>query len=113
MQTFMVGQMLKRNMGVKPAPERWQDSAVAFDVVVTFEERIMEQLLDGGCFVIQSRRQCSAIMWSHKTSMLTVPPARADLNSRPQTTLKPVPGGEYCARPTPPTAGGWQLLPSA
>ena len=60
MQAFMVGQMLKRNMGVKPAPERWQDSAVAFDVVVTFEERIMEQLLDGGCFVIQSRRQCSA-----------------------------------------------------
>ena len=40
-------QMLKRNMGVKSAPERWQDNRDVFDVIVTFEERIMEQLLDG------------------------------------------------------------------
>ena len=40
-------QMLQRNMGVKRAPERWQDNRDVFDVVVTFEERIMEQLLDG------------------------------------------------------------------
>ncbi len=40
-------QMLQRNMGVKRAPERWQDNRDVFDAVVTFDERIMEQLLDG------------------------------------------------------------------
>ncbi|EIE23973.1 Ssu72-like protein [Coccomyxa subellipsoidea C-169] len=39
-------QMLQRNMGVKRAPERWQDNRDVFDAVVTFDERIMEQLLD-------------------------------------------------------------------
>lgn len=43
----MDAQMLQRNMGVKRAPERWQDNRDVFDAVVTFDERIMEQLLDG------------------------------------------------------------------
>ncbi len=40
-------QMLHRNAGVKAAPQRWQDCSEPFDVAVTFEERILEQLLDG------------------------------------------------------------------
>jgi RNA polymerase II subunit A C-terminal domain phosphatase SSU72 len=41
--------MLERNMAVKPAPERWQDrerSRRHFDVVVTFEERVFEAVLE-------------------------------------------------------------------
>lgn len=34
--------MVKRNMGVKRAPERWQESRRVHDVVVTFEQRVME-----------------------------------------------------------------------
>jgi hypothetical protein len=47
----MLVQMLQRNMGVKRAPERWQDNRDVFDAVVTFDERIMEQLLDGDTFL--------------------------------------------------------------
>jgi len=40
-------QMLRRNMSVKPAPQRWQDNQDQFDVVVVFEERLMDSLLEG------------------------------------------------------------------
>eukprot|EP00955_Chlamydomonas_euryale_P078330 363132-Chlamydomonas_euryale.AAC.10 len=33
-------------MEVKQAPERFQENFEAFDVVVTFEERVMDQVLD-------------------------------------------------------------------
>lgn len=41
--------MLKRNVGVKEAPQRWQDNAAdgAFDVVFTFEERVFNMVIDG------------------------------------------------------------------
>ncbi|PNH04002.1 RNA polymerase II subunit A C-terminal domain phosphatase SSU72 [Tetrabaena socialis] len=39
-------QMLRRNMGVKAAPERYQDNRDQFDVVLTFEERVMEQVIE-------------------------------------------------------------------
>ncbi|EFJ47045.1 hypothetical protein VOLCADRAFT_61755 [Volvox carteri f. nagariensis] len=39
-------EMLKRNMGVKLAPERYQENRDQFDVVITFEERVMEQVLE-------------------------------------------------------------------
>ncbi|KAK9845341.1 hypothetical protein WJX81_003860 [Elliptochloris bilobata] len=39
-------QMLRRNAAVKKAPQRWQDCREQFDVAVTFEERILEQLLE-------------------------------------------------------------------
>lgn len=41
--------MLERNMAVKPAPERWQDREASrqhFDVVVSFEERVFEAILE-------------------------------------------------------------------
>ena len=40
-------QMLKRNMSIKPAPQRWQDNQEQFDVVIVFEERLMDNLLEG------------------------------------------------------------------
>ncbi|CAK0753255.1 hypothetical protein CVIRNUC_002207 [Coccomyxa viridis] len=39
-------QMLKRNMSVKSAPERWHGNEEAFDVVMTFEERLLDSLLE-------------------------------------------------------------------
>eukprot|EP00884_Botryococcus_braunii_P018370 jgi/Botrbrau1/5216/Bobra.0172s0080.1 len=39
--------MLERNMNIKAAPEKWQECKDPFDVVVTFEERVMSQLVDG------------------------------------------------------------------
>lgn len=39
--------MLERNAKVKVAPERWQDqSAIGFDLVITFEERVYDSVLD-------------------------------------------------------------------
>ncbi|KAF5834753.1 RNA polymerase II subunit A [Dunaliella salina] len=38
--------MLERNLKVKTAPLRWQECREPYDVVVTFEERVMEQVLD-------------------------------------------------------------------
>ncbi|CAM8924523.1 unnamed protein product [Rhodiola kirilowii] len=40
--------MLKRNMGVKLAPQRWQDNAAdgIFDVVLTFEEKVFDMVLE-------------------------------------------------------------------
>ena len=40
-------QMLKRNMSIKAAPERWRGNEEAFDVVMTFEERLLDSLLEG------------------------------------------------------------------
>ncbi|RXH77197.1 hypothetical protein DVH24_023471 [Malus domestica] len=38
--------MLKRNLGVKLAPQRWQDNAAdgSFDVVLTFEEKVFDMM---------------------------------------------------------------------
>mmetsp|Transcript_23903 Transcript_23903/g.61373 ORF Transcript_23903/g.61373 Transcript_23903/m.61373 type:complete len:193 (-) Transcript_23903:82-660(-) len=38
--------MLQRNMGVKLAPERWQDNRLVFDVVICFEERVFDTCVD-------------------------------------------------------------------
>ena len=37
--------MLERNMTIKPAPQRWQDSEVDVDVVVCFEERVFDNVV--------------------------------------------------------------------
>ena len=40
--------MATRNMGVKTAPERWQDNVTErFDVVVTFEQGVFDRVLEG------------------------------------------------------------------
>jgi RNA polymerase II subunit A C-terminal domain phosphatase SSU72 len=40
--------MLKRNLRVKEAPQRWQDNAAdgAFDVIFTFEERVFDMVIE-------------------------------------------------------------------
>ncbi|TYI83732.1 hypothetical protein E1A91_D05G313700v1 [Gossypium mustelinum] len=40
--------MLKRNLSVKLAPQRWQDNAVdgCFDIVFTFEEKVFDMVLE-------------------------------------------------------------------
>jgi len=38
-------QMLERNMKIKPAPQRWQDSQITCDVVVCFEERVFDTVV--------------------------------------------------------------------
>ncbi|KAJ1686197.1 hypothetical protein LUZ63_017587 [Rhynchospora breviuscula] len=40
--------MLKRNLAVKNAPQRWQDNAAdgIFDVVMTFEERVFDMVIE-------------------------------------------------------------------
>ncbi|KAF9622165.1 hypothetical protein IFM89_030023 [Coptis chinensis] len=40
--------MLKRNSGVKLAPQRWQDNASdgSFDVVFTFEEKVFDMAIE-------------------------------------------------------------------
>ena len=41
-------QMLKRNLNVKMAPQRWQENAVdgPFDVIFTFEERVFDMVIE-------------------------------------------------------------------
>ncbi|KAL3512489.1 hypothetical protein ACH5RR_025206 [Cinchona calisaya] len=40
--------MLKRNLGVKSAPQRWQENAAdgSFDVVLTFEEKVFDMVIE-------------------------------------------------------------------
>ena len=45
--TWCMVQMLKRNMSIKLAPQRWQDNQDHFDVVIVFDERLMDSLLEG------------------------------------------------------------------
>lgn len=42
--------MLKRNSSVKLAPQRWQENAAdgTFDVVITFEEKVFDMVIEGG-----------------------------------------------------------------
>lgn len=40
--------MLKRNLAVKSAPQRWQENAAdgSFDVVLTFEEKVFDMVIE-------------------------------------------------------------------
>lgn len=38
--------MVKRNSTVKLAPEKFQENLVPYDIVVTFEERVMDQVIE-------------------------------------------------------------------
>lgn len=41
--------MLKRNLAVKTAPQRWQENGPdgQFDVVFTFEEKVFDMVAEG------------------------------------------------------------------
>jgi RNA polymerase II subunit A C-terminal domain phosphatase SSU72 len=38
--------MLERNKAVKPAPEKWQTNTQIFDIVVTFETRVFDAVVE-------------------------------------------------------------------
>eukprot|EP00958_Prasinococcus_capsulatus_P010703 scaffold1042_cov401-Prasinococcus_capsulatus_cf.AAC.30 len=38
--------MLERNVGVKEAPQKWQENSEVFDVVLCFEERVFDVLVE-------------------------------------------------------------------
>jgi len=38
--------MLERNMTVKPAPERWQEANNRFDIVITFDQRVYDTVVE-------------------------------------------------------------------
>eukprot|EP01119_Soliformovum_irregulare_P002857 TRINITY_DN13111_c0_g1_i1.p1 TRINITY_DN13111_c0_g1~~TRINITY_DN13111_c0_g1_i1.p1 ORF type:complete len:193 (+),score=47.27 TRINITY_DN13111_c0_g1_i1:13-591(+) len=38
--------MLERNLKVKEAPQRWQETNLKFDYVITFEDRVFETLVE-------------------------------------------------------------------
>ena len=87
-------QMLHRNAGVKAAPQRWQDCSEPFDVAVTFEERILEQLLDGlppACSprpkLKSSTRVCPARRVALHDCQLT---RAADMQKRGHSTMRPL-----------------------
>lgn len=87
-------------MAVKRAPERWQDNRDVFDAVITFDERIMEQLLDGDHLATLHIPDRSQHYLDRLFSCLfcevhvEFPPQLflwiADFNGRPQSTMKPL-----------------------
>ena len=48
--------MLDRNRRLKPRPERFQDSEEQFDIIVTAEERVFDQVLEGISHIFLSNR---------------------------------------------------------
>lgn len=48
--------MLKRNLAVKTAPQRWQDNSAdgCFDIIMTFEERVFDMVMEGFSFLFSS-----------------------------------------------------------
>jgi hypothetical protein len=39
--------MLERNMLIKRAPERWQETTKHFDIVITFDQRVYDMVVEG------------------------------------------------------------------
>ncbi|GAY66961.1 hypothetical protein CUMW_252980 [Citrus unshiu] len=76
--------MLKRNIGVKAAPQRWQDNALdgSFDIVFTFEEKVFDT-------VVEVER--SVLFGSANVGSLELQPKlKIDLNTREQPFMKTV-----------------------
>ena len=45
---YAILHMIERNMRVKPKPERFQECKDQFDIIFTVEERIFDQVIEGG-----------------------------------------------------------------
>lgn len=43
--------MLDRNKRIKPRPERFQAARDKFDILVTCEERVYDQVIEGTCLL--------------------------------------------------------------
>lgn len=61
--------MLRRNMKVKEAPQKWQDNHAdgPFDIVITFEERIFDIVNEGPRSILRQNGNCwrrRACVWS-------------------------------------------------
>lgn len=56
--------MLRRNLGVKTAPQRWQENAPdgTFDVVLTFEEKVFDMVVEGP--YIYEHHYCSFLCYN-------------------------------------------------
>ena len=44
--------MLERNKAIKTAPQKWQDCAVSFHLIIAFDLRVYETIVDGILFYV-------------------------------------------------------------
>lgn len=91
--------MLDRNKRIKSKPERFQNCKDRFDLVVTCEERVYDQVVEGEVSLIKygcdwEIWNCATILlqWSQLVEfyILSNLCCSSDLNSREQETLQPV-----------------------
>lgn len=93
--------MLDRNKRIKSKPERFQNCKDRFDLVVTCEERVYDQVVEGEASLIKCG--CDWEIWkcaTNSAAMITICLrfltflsnlcCSSDLNSREQETLQPV-----------------------
>lgn len=78
--------MLDRNKRVKPRPERFQSCKDPFDLILTCEERVYDQVVEGRCCA-STGRGGHPLRWAPKSQSHPMLP---DLNSREQETCQPV-----------------------
>jgi RNA polymerase II subunit A C-terminal domain phosphatase SSU72 len=50
--------MLKRNLAVKEAPERFQDTDKEFDIIITFEDRVFDIVAESMSGTERRRSEC-------------------------------------------------------
>lgn len=88
--------MLDRNKRIKSKPERFQNCKDRFDLVVTCEERVYDQVVEGedspsqrGCDS-NLKPLCCCARHQPELTRLSNLCCSSDLNSREQETLQPV-----------------------
>lgn len=60
--------MLERNMKIKNAPQRWQEQRNVFDVIITFEERVFDHIIEGASCNSVSRPHCLLALQTLQTA---------------------------------------------
>lgn len=78
--------MLERNKRIKTRPERFQNCKDQFDLVITCEERVYDQVLEGEPHL----NIISPVIFCLSLSVIYVSLSLSDLNSREQETFQPV-----------------------